>query len=128
MAEPVSGDEAAVRECGRTPRLDRIAGRPGPGMENCGVTASVCSVPDCPRFTPCPIHRTWNATNGWRWSRLRAQVLERDRDRCVCSARATIVHHLIPLAAGGDDTLANLRSLCDACDGKAHGWANHHRR
>jgi 5-methylcytosine-specific restriction endonuclease McrA len=39
---------------------------------------------------------------------------------CVyCGAIATDVDHLIPIAAGGDDSPANLRPACARCN---RGW------
>jgi 5-methylcytosine-specific restriction endonuclease McrA len=36
---------------------------------------------------------------------------------CVyCGAPATDVDHLLPIADGGDDSLANLRPSCAACN------------
>lgn len=56
------------------------------------------------------------------WPALRRKVLDRDRQRCqLCGARATHVDHITPRAAGGPDTLDNLRSLCDYCHSAVTG-------
>ena len=43
-------------------------------------------------------------------------MLKRDRYRCTCGAKAGRVDHLIPKFEGGQDTMANLRAICLACD------------
>jgi 5-methylcytosine-specific restriction endonuclease McrA len=53
------------------------------------------------------------------WRDLRAARLAMDGHQCTvpgCTARATIVDHIITRRAGGTDTLSNLRSLCRAHD------------
>jgi 5-methylcytosine-specific restriction endonuclease McrA len=30
------------------------------------------------------------------------------------------VHHVVPKAEGGVDTIDNLATLCESCDGRAH--------
>jgi 5-methylcytosine-specific restriction enzyme A len=87
---------------------------------------TVCPRPGCPHLTPCPTHpaipwanRTPGAT-GRPWRTLRAQILKRDRYRCVtCGKPATQVDHTTPRAHGGTDAPDNLRSLCTPC---------HHRK
>lgn len=89
---------------------------------------TVCPVPNCPHLEPCPIHphRTWaEGHNGWAWARIRARVMARDRERCVCGARATTVHHVVALIDGGTDDMANLRSVCAVCHGRAHPGRHH---
>lgn len=56
--------------------------------------------------------------NGWTWQRTRGAVLERDGYRCIeCGALGVRfeVDHIVPLAAGGTNELANLRTLCVPC-------------
>lgn len=68
------------------------------------------------------------------WKKARAAALERDMGMC-CDCmdkfraghgrkprRATMVHHLHPIDERPDLalSLANLRSLCDACHNKRH--------
>jgi 5-methylcytosine-specific restriction endonuclease McrA len=44
-------------------------------------------------------------------------VFARYGPNCVhCGAPATDVDHLIPIAVGGDDSLANLRPSCARCN------------
>jgi 5-methylcytosine-specific restriction enzyme A len=53
------------------------------------------------------------------WLRLRMIALERDAYTCTvpgCKARATHVDHVKSRRNGGEDTLANLRSLCSHHD------------
>lgn len=55
-------------------------------------------------------------STGRPWMRLRAAVLERDGYTCIgCGARATEVHHIVPVASGGPDHPDNLVSLCHDC-------------
>lgn len=61
------------------------------------------------------------------WNELRQVVLDRDDSRCQgCGAgiaRATEhhVHHIVPLGAGGTNSVRNLITLCDECHGRIHG-------
>lgn len=59
---------------------------------------------------------------GANWPALRARALKRDHHVCQrCRrARATEVHHVVRLADGGTDDLANLQSLCHACHKAEH--------
>mgnify|MGYP003152916879 CR=1 FL=1 len=52
---------------------------------------------------------------GSRWRRLRRMVLNR-QPLCVrCGAPATDVDHIMPRAAGGDDSFENLQGMCKSC-------------
>ncbi len=56
--------------------------------------------------------------NTRRWRRLRLLILERDRRRCTrCGGSGRLeVHHVRPVARGGDPFDAdNLRTLCRRC-------------
>jgi 5-methylcytosine-specific restriction protein A len=60
------------------------------------------------------------AANRWRWSKVRALVMARDRRRCqlrlpVCTIDAEEVDHILPRSLGGDDGMDNLRSVCKPC-------------
>ena len=67
----------------------------------------------------CPDHARPGSTRAWR--NLRARVLERDRHRCQqCGAPATEVDHLIQVADGGPDVLANLQAVCSGCHDCLH--------
>lgn len=58
---------------------------------------------------------------GWAWQQLRERVLTRDNGLCcLCSKAgrvtlATDVDHVVNKAEGGDDSEANLQSLCRPC-------------
>jgi 5-methylcytosine-specific restriction endonuclease McrA len=56
------------------------------------------------------------------WRRLRLQILQRDPycqvrwdDRCT--RISSTVDHIVPSAAGGDESPANLRGSCRKCNG-----------
>ena len=57
------------------------------------------------------------------WNLIRRQALKRDDRRCqLCGSQIDLsVHHVLPLSAGGDSTLQNLRVLCHSCHQKEHG-------
>lgn len=68
---------------------------------------------------------SWGSGRGGRpWRRLRERVMRRDQYLCVpCreSGRLTPaeeVDHIIPVAKGGKDEEANLRSICVECHRK----------
>jgi hypothetical protein len=69
------------------------------------------------RCPACELRRP----RGRRWQATRRQVLARCGWACVhCGAPATDVDHLIPIADGGDDSLANLRPACARCNRGRH--------
>ena len=71
--------------------------------------------PDSNRRPPGPPA----ALEGRRW-RTRELVFARyGRTPVHCGAPATDIDHLTPIAAGGDDSLANLRPSCARCN---RGW------
>lgn len=54
------------------------------------------------------------------FNRLRKDI-EISKLKCVyCGSQAAHIHHLIPLAAGGDNRDSNLIPLCLDCHGKIH--------
>lgn len=55
--------------------------------------------------------------NGWAWGRIRDHVRARDGNTCVrCGSSHNLeVHHRVPLAHGGTNSLDNLETLCHAC-------------
>jgi ATP-dependent DNA helicase RecQ len=64
-------------------------------------------------------------TSSPSWSTLRVAVLRRDEDRCVeCDIAVqhtgAHVHHVIPRAFGGTDTVDNLVTLCPGCHAGRH--------
>jgi 5-methylcytosine-specific restriction endonuclease McrA len=57
------------------------------------------------------------------WIALRKACLERDKYQCQlvlpgCMGRASIADHKVSRRNGGADNLANLRSVCRACDNR----------
>ncbi|MGE3694438.1 MAG: HNH endonuclease [Dehalococcoidia bacterium] len=59
--------------------------------------------------------------SGWTWQRTRAAVLKRDGYGCLACGVTGVrleVDHIAPLAAGGSNELANLRTLCVPCHRK----------
>lgn len=58
---------------------------------------------------------------GWKWQKLRKQVLERDGHLCQTCIRqgryeqATEVDHILAKSQGGSDSLANLAAICEPC-------------
>ena len=87
---------------------------------------TVCAHPGCPELAEtagrCAAHQrqAWVHPNRRplppNWSKLRAQVLRRDRRTCqTCGGRATQVDHIVPRADGGTDEVSNLAAICDGC-------------
>ena len=93
-----------------------------------------CTQPGCAKYVTkrgrCDDHqpKAWAGQGsgssrgyGWKWSKLRRQVLERDDYLCqVCLnnnriTKATEVDHIIPRASGGSDSVSNLRAICASC-------------
>ncbi len=58
---------------------------------------------------------------GWKWQKLRKQVLQRDNYLCQpCAAKgvyqtANDVDHIVNKESGGKDELSNLQSICREC-------------
>lgn len=69
---------------------------------------------------------------GWAWQQLRERVLTRDNGLCcLCSKAgrvtlATDVDHVVNKAEGGDDSEANLQSLCRPCHKVKTAGESHH--
>lgn len=61
------------------------------------------------------------------WNIIRRNALIRGGNRCyICHDDKNLsVHHIIPLAEGGDSTAENLRVLCHNCHSKIHGRRGH---
>lgn len=58
-------------------------------------------------------------------TKLRAQVVERDRFKCRgCGKAPDEIHHIIFRSQGGTDDPSNLVSLCRGCHEQAHGRRN----
>jgi 5-methylcytosine-specific restriction endonuclease McrA len=58
------------------------------------------------------------ARNSGRWQQARAAARKRDGERCCnCGSTERLqVHHIVPLAKGGDRfALSNLKTLCSDC-------------
>lgn len=91
------------------PKLGRICGEDG-----CHVIgpAPYCPLHSRPRARrPSSTRRGYNAA----WRRQRARVLQHS-PRCEdCGAKATEVHHVKAIRAGGRHDEVNLRALCTSC-------------
>lgn len=91
-----------------------------------------CTYPRCKKMqkkrSRCEDHQVSHAwkgsnkfSNGWKWSRLKNNALQRDNFLCVkCiekgePRRAEEVDHIIPRSRGGSDDQSNLMSLCSRC-------------
>ncbi len=99
----------------------------------------LCAVPHCSNLTTssrCSAHRLkqLHGRDGStrRWRKLRARVLRRDGHQCThvdehgnrCPVTTGVeVDHVIPLAHGGADHLANLRTLCPQHHAERHAQA-----
>lgn len=59
------------------------------------------------------------------WRRTRLQVIARDGGVCqlcgIVVSRMAQIDHIHEKAAGGDDSLSNLRLLCLPCHSRRHG-------
>ena len=60
------------------------------------------------------------------WPRIRDLVLKRDRYRCQvqgpgCDGRGVEADHILSVAAGGDNSLENLRAICVPCHRRRTG-------
>jgi 5-methylcytosine-specific restriction endonuclease McrA len=73
----------------------------------------------CGRLTSesrCPACRL-RRPRGRRWQATRRLVFARYGSNCVyCDAIATEIDHIVPIAAGGDDSVGNLRPACARCN------------
>jgi 5-methylcytosine-specific restriction endonuclease McrA len=67
----------------------------------------------------CPTCQRWKRTGSTRaWRRQRARILAENPVCQYCGGPATTVDHVIPLARGGTDDLANLVPACAVCNGR----------
>lgn len=77
------------------------------------------------RFTATGQGKAWHARLDVprpEWRRLRRLVLARDPKCLIClAAKSTDADHILPRAAGGLSTLANLRGLCRPCHKRRGG-------
>lgn len=72
------------------------------------------------RGSRCPEH-TLRSGSTRSWRQLRAAIFYRDAYRCaLCPGAGEEVDHIIPIAAGGTDDSANLRTLCGSCHEQRH--------
>jgi 5-methylcytosine-specific restriction endonuclease McrA len=65
------------------------------------------------------------------WRALRKRCLERDGYRCFvpgCRNRASVADHIVSRRNGGQDALANLRSVCLSHDAQVKETAKGKRR
>ena len=111
-----------------------------------------CSYPGCPKLTDgrfCEEHEKLEAKRyekydrdpatkrryGRAWKRIRDRYMHAHPlcEKCLEEGRLTEaeqVHHIKPLAEGGDHSENNLMSLCSSCHAKIHAergdrWHNH---
>jgi len=63
-----------------------------------------------------------------KWRRVRLEILTRDSYVCqihlpgVCSLRASMVDHIVPIAEGGEPyDVTNLRAACGPCNSRLGG-------
>jgi 5-methylcytosine-specific restriction endonuclease McrA len=79
----------------------------------------------CGRRSPlarCPRHPLRSRPRGNSFEPLRQAILLRDAYTCqiripgVCTRVATVVDHIVELAAGGSDDPINLRGACAPCN------------
>ena len=71
------------------------------------------------------------------WWELRDLVFKRDKGMCIACAQqgrrtsGKEVHHIVPLARGGSNTMSNLVTLCLTCHERRHvgnkHLANYHK-
>ena len=86
-----------------------------------GIPASDESVDLLPFLT---ISR--NKRNSLRDQARRRMKIQHGRICAVCGARATIVHHLLPISRGGGNDIPNLEALCDRCHHARHAVEHGH--
>lgn len=105
-----------------------------------------CSRAGCGALTDgayCDAHRVEHAPIPWRttqgsstsrgygagWRRLRKMVLARDPFCVLCGKRPSEhVDHIRAKAAGGDDSMGNLRGLCQGCHMRKTAQDGHARK
>ena len=69
----------------------------------------------------CLPSKTWRGAGkgrgGRAWSKVRAEVLERDDYRCYECGQdgCSQVDHIVPVSHGGGDELNNLAAICKRC-------------
>lgn len=106
------------------PPVPRAASAPGWMKRrclDCGAFSSRSRCPQCTAVRRRPRDRQNNAArggSGWTWQRTRKAVLERDGHRCLACGATGVrfeVDHIVPLAAGGSNEPANLRTMCVLC-------------
>ena len=101
---------------------------------------SPCAEPGCPnvavRHGRCEEHQS-KASRRWRkpdtrpnaaargydneWRRIRARFLRSYPVCPECGGKATVVHHIVPVAEGGTHAWSNLQPLCRRCHERLHG-------
>jgi 5-methylcytosine-specific restriction protein A len=98
-----------------------------------GRALRVCPVTGCPNLVErgtryCDAHererqqrvdakRPPSSQRGYgpQWQATRAEYLAHNPMCAVCGEKATQVHHVVSLRAGGTNEWSNLQSLCHSC-------------
>lgn len=91
-------------------------------------------ISEVPRGQPAPQRVSITSSAFYRDPRVVAWVLSAADGYCeACGqpgyevddgARFLEVHHVVDLARGGPDTVANAVAVCETCHGKLHRWVN----
>jgi 5-methylcytosine-specific restriction protein A len=71
------------------------------------------------------------ARSSMAWQKARAAARRRDHERCTsCGSTESLeVHHIVPLAKGGERfALSNLKTLCRECHNATRGGQRHRGR
>ena len=93
---------------------------------SCATCGAVTTAHLCRRCEAGRLRARSEARGGWAWLRLKLAIVDRDEHRCLmCGALCPHpghhdVDHIVPLARGGTNDPANLRTLCRACH-RQHG-------
>jgi 5-methylcytosine-specific restriction endonuclease McrA len=76
--------------------------------------------PEC-RIVHDEKKRTYNVSGVW--AMISELILERDSyvcKKCGVIGVKLVVHHILPLCKGGDNSMSNLITICEKCHGNEH--------